>query len=62
MYMHGQDILLFLFLSSEYTSAPTDSLVYLISAAKCYAQSLSKYLQFSVDVFLRLIMSFFKIC
>lgn len=51
MYMHGQGILLFLFLSSKYTSAPTDSLVYLISAAKCYAQSLSKYLQFSVDVF-----------
>lgn len=50
VYMHGQGILLFMFVYSKYGSTLTDGLVYLLSAVKCYAQSLSKYLPFSVDV------------
>lgn len=50
VYMHGEGILLFIFIYSEYRSTSTDSLVHLKSAARGYARSLSKCLQFSVDV------------
>lgn len=58
--MHGQDILLFMFIHPKYRLALTDSLVCLKSAAKRDAQSLwKKYLQFPVDVLWN---EFFKIC
>lgn len=50
VYMHGKGILLFIYLFFKIQVTLTDGLVYLISAAYCYAQSLSEYLPFSVDV------------